>query len=175
MFEAVASVALCCLFVGVLVPALMHKLRERQRFSAALAAYRLVPEGLLAAAVWLVVFAESLVVFLMLSNPSLGMLLAVALFGGYGVAIAINMARGRSHIDCGCGDEPTPLSWRILLRNVTLVSLAVYGSYAGNPEVSLGVLAVGISLGLVALILYMAFEQLIANSGRHQRLWLGAA
>lgn len=174
MVADVAVIAIGCLLIGVVVPAVRHKLLQRERFTAALNAYQLLPEGLVATAVWVLVLAEVLLVLALVVSPPAGMLGAVALFGLYGCAIALNIARGRHDIDCGCGDEPTPLSWRILLRNVVLVGLALLGAYLGAPALSVGVVVVGVAMGVATLFLYFAFEQLIANAGRHQRLWQGA-
>jgi hypothetical protein len=48
----------------------------------------------------------------------------------YGLAIAINLLRGRLHISCGCGlgnssGENQPLSWMLVLRNILLMALAL--------------------------------------------------
>ena len=178
MMSSVVVIAICTLFIGVFGPALLHKVRERPRFSAALHAYQILPSSMVTPVVWLLILAEIVVTVGLIITPELALRWALCLFAGYGVAIAINVARGRSEIDCGCGDEPTPVSWRVLLRNMVLVGLALIGIYLTGtniyaPELSAGTVLLGISLGLTGWILYLGFEQLIANSGRHQRLWLG--
>lgn len=163
---------------GVFIAALAHKLNQHQRFLASLQAYKLLPNQpkviqLVGAVLTLL---ECLCVAALLLLQPFGLFMAAALLSVYFIAIAINMARGRQHIDCGCGDEPVALSWYLLARNGVLVMLAVAGG--GLLTVSTGPAwleaAVAAGLSLLALGIYQTFEQLLANSGLHRRLWTQA-
>ena len=105
------------------------------------------------------------------------MLIGAGLFLLYGVAMAINLHRGRQFIDCGCGDEPTPLGIGLLLRNAALCGLTVAAA-GGVPDLGIAagwsLLIAGIGAAL-AYGIYAAIDQLLANSGRHRRLWLGVS
>ena len=162
------------LLAAVFASACRHKLVEWQRFRAAFAAYRIVPEGLVGAVAGLVTLTEILVVLALILLWPAGLFGAALLLGVYLVAIGVNLARGRRHIDCGCGDEPTPLSYRLLVRNALLSGLALWAGWAhGTAGVSWAAGFVALVAALVAFGIYMAVEQLIANRGRHERLWLG--
>src|SRR2546425_10159919 len=81
-----------------------HKLRDRDRFRATLAEYRLLPAGLVPLAAALVVAVEVAAAGALLvpGARAAGLVAAAALLVLYGAAIAINLARGRRDIDCGC-------------------------------------------------------------------------
>ncbi|MBU2097120.1 MAG: hypothetical protein KKD00_00005 [Gammaproteobacteria bacterium] len=59
-----------------------------------------------------------------LSRPYAGLAAAI-LLAVYGIAMAINLNRGRSSIDCGCGDTPQPLSSWLVVRNFVLAAGAI--------------------------------------------------
>ncbi len=157
--------------------ALAHKLTQHQRFLASLQAYKLLPNQpkviqLFGAVLTLL---ECLCVVALLLLQPFGLFLAAALLSVYFVAIAINMVRGRQHIDCGCGDEPIALSGYLLARNGVLVMLAVAGGMTATTTVPSWLeAAVAAGLTLLCLGIYQTFEQLLANSGLHRRLWAQA-
>jgi len=89
----------------------IHKLRNGPRFTAALAEYHLLPERwtpLIARALALLEILLAAALLLPLSRPDAGGL-AAALLMLYAGAMTINLVRGRSYIDCGCGDRPEEL------------------------------------------------------------------
>ena len=57
-------------------------------------------------------------------TPATGSLMAALLLCLYTGAIAVNLGRGRTAIDCGCGGQATPLSGWLLTRNGLLLCLA---------------------------------------------------
>jgi len=167
------------MLIGIFVLALLHKVRAWARFKASFAAYRLLPESLVAAAAGGLVIAEALTIVLLVIWNAWGCLLAAVLLLIYGAAIAVSVLRGRTHIDCGCGDEPTPVSWMLVLRNLCLVAIAsgAWTLHAAGALADAGWLVglVSLGLGLVGFGIYQAIEQLFANRGRHQRLWQGVS
>src|SRR5262249_14927936 len=58
--------------------------------------------------------------------PTYGLAWAAALLGLYAAAIAVNLARGRRHLDCGCTGPALrrPISGWLVLRNLVLVAIA---------------------------------------------------
>ena len=91
--------ALALLFAG----AVQHKLRDPRHFTATLAEYRLLPARLAPAAAVCVILAELGILLALVLRPAWGAAAGAALLGLYGAAIGVNLARGRRHIDCGCG------------------------------------------------------------------------
>lgn len=123
LLPLVVSTALALLFFM----AARHKLRDNRRFEAQLAAYQLVPESLLRVSAKTLPWLEMSLVFMLLipfTRP-LAASLAATLLVVYALAMAVNLQRGRSEIDCGCGDTPQPLSWLLLVRNAVLASGAM--------------------------------------------------
>ena len=137
------------------------KLRHRSEHARAVEAYALLPAGAgrrvapllgalectAGAAVWL----EG-----MQARAALLMLVLLALYTG---AVAINLARGRRDIDCGCAGTAAqvPLGGAVLVRNAALIlaALAVYARPAalalvlGAWRSSLAALAVATLLVLL--------------------------
>lgn len=161
--SAFLSVALALLFVQ----AALHKFRAGPRFQAQLAAYRLLPNGLVPAAAWLLALIECLTILLLLVSVTraIGAVLAATLMLLYTGAIVANLLRGRREIDCGCGDTPVPLSLGLVGRNGVVILAAVVLAGAAAPAEVPGLLASAL-LGLALLatcILWAALEQLLAN------------
>ncbi len=179
MDAAVLLMTVQWVLAAIFALALQHKLREPRRFTAAMGAYRLVPEGLLPWATWALVSTEALTCLGLLLLQAWSALASVLLLGLYALAIAINVLRGRLQIDCGCGDEPTPVSWALVMRNCGLILLAGWAwqlhglQVLSTPPDGLAA-GLALALALVAVGIYQAIEQLFANRGRHRRLWLGA-
>ncbi|CAN0454423.1 unnamed protein product, partial [Discosporangium mesarthrocarpum] len=116
----VLSVSLALLFFM----AARHKMSAPQQFAAQLEAYELLPRALVAPVSRVLPLLEMTVVFLVLvpQTRAFAALLAAALLFVYGLAMAINMVRGRADIDCGCGGQPQVLSAWLLLRNTALIA-----------------------------------------------------
>jgi hypothetical protein len=113
----------------LLAAAAVHKLREPARFRAALAGYRLLPEAALGA-VGVVVIGTELAAAAMVVLPAarpLGGALVAALMAAYGAAIAVNLLRGRTRIDCGClgFGKSERIAWWMVGRNAALAVAAL--------------------------------------------------
>ncbi len=106
-----------------------HKLADRERFLGVLGNYRLVPERLVPLAGAVIVAAEVVAVLLLALPPvrTLGACLSVALLAAYALAIAVNLLRGRTRIDCGCFGfgRHDYIAWTMVIRNLALVALAL--------------------------------------------------
>lgn len=173
----VGGLVVCWLLGAIFTLALRHKVTAWPRFKAAFGAYQIVAERYVGLVAGGLVVAESVTLISLLLLRPVGLLLAAGLLTTYGVAIAVNVRRGRRQIDCGCGDEPTPVSWTLVARNMLLISLSL-GAYILQPvgySLSWGVAVVAFAAAMVAFGIYSAVEQLIANRGRYERLWLGVS
>lgn len=161
---------------GILLLAAAHKLRNFLAFRGIVQQYRLLPDRLVPVAAPLLIAAEAAVAFALLAPatllpPATAALMATLLLGIYTGAIALNLARGRPNIDCGCGGQFTPLSAWLLARNGLLLSLswAAGALPAGQPSPATYLLA-----GATAAFLwctYASANQLLANRGRAQLAW----
>ena len=87
---------------------------------------------------------------LLLAGPlrAAGALLAIALLAVVSSAMALNLARGHTDIDCGCGGfgaaHQQPLHAGLLLRNAVLVLLALAAAAPGTGRALLWLDAVAV-------------------------------
>ncbi|MFN0186018.1 MAG: MauE/DoxX family redox-associated membrane protein, partial [Aquabacterium sp.] len=150
----------------LLAHAAISKLADRDLLAQHLAAYRL-PAALLAPAAWLLPLAEATTALALLSpGRAAGAVAAACLLLAYGAAMAWHRAHGR-RLDCGCGGEPLPLSWALVLRNALLAALAVPAAAPLGPR-ALGVADVAvIAAGLVlGALLMAAVHQVLRHQAR---------
>jgi len=161
-----------------------YKLREPAPFRRALAGYALLPERRIPLVAALLPVAE-LVVAVGLTFPGLlrmeissqltraAALGAMALIGLYTVAMVVNLARGRSGMDCGCGPAHRPVGLGLLARNGFLAvaaSLCVLPA-GGRP---LGWLDVVVVLACVvsSALIYVALEIAAANAAHQKQFFV---
>ena len=162
----------------VLLTAGWQKLRDPALFRATLANYRLLPENWLWEIALLLPLWEISAGALLLfpSTRVAAALLTTGLLFVVTAAVIINLGRGRTGIDCGCGGfgghvgEQT-LNWTLVVRNAVLVAAALF--VPGEEEIRVLVwidyLSVaGGTLGLLGL--YASANQLMANEPRLQAL-----
>jgi len=159
----VARLAMAVIFAQ----AAWHALRDVGAHAGSVAGYRLLPHWAVMAAAWALPLL-SLVAAVLLVVPvaaHAGAVLGLALMGVFTAAIAVNLRRGRVHIDCGCGGaHGQRISGAVVVRNLLL--LVLLGVAAGFPAVGVldGVTLVGVGGGGLALAaLYFASSQLLAN------------
>jgi hypothetical protein len=165
--RAVLRLALAWLFAR----AAAHKLRDLRGFRAALADYRLLPEALLAPAAAAVAGAEATLAAWLLAPGagSVPALAAASLLLVYTAAIAVNLARGRRHIACGCAGPAAaaPLHEALLVRNAGLVALALAAALPAVPRTLEPIDAASVAGGAAALALLLAAAEVaIANAAR---------
>jgi hypothetical protein len=160
---------------GVFALALGHKLRDPVRFRATLADYQIVPAALVApsaAGVAAAEFATLCALALPPLDPA-GPLAAIALLGAYSLAIALNLARGRRDIDCGClgPGRRQPLSAWLLARNGALAAAAAALVTPHALRALLWLDALTIAGGVIALtLLWNAANRLAAATSLARRL-----
>lgn len=118
------------LIVGVLL--LLASLSKLFRFSwfvRALVEFQIVPRRFSFFTALTVFLAESITGVLLTwgRHARLAAYSAVVLFGCFIAAIAINLARGRFDIECGCLTfwKKARLGWHLLFRNVGFAGLAL--------------------------------------------------
>lgn len=108
--------------------AAINKLQASQEFAQLFAAYHLLPQSLAPSMAMILPCVELLVAVLLLlpATQIEGGLASAALLAIYAMAMALNLLRGRIHIDCGChfGGSQT-ISWRLVTRNILLACLSL--------------------------------------------------
>ena len=173
--DPVLGWAACAALALVFAQAAWHKLRDLPAFSAAVAAYDLMPAALAPLAATQLIVAEIALVGTLLLPPvrASASLAALALLALYSTAIATNLARGRREIDCGCTGPALrqPLSGWLLARNAALAGLALCGAAPITARALGAVDALPIAGGALSFFaLYSAANQLAANAPTSQAL-----
>lgn len=159
----------------LLLSAAAHKARNVRGFRAVLADYRLVPERFVPA-VALALTGLELAAGVSLLVPAAGPApawAAAALLSAYAGAMAVNLARGRRHVSCGCaGPAGTQtIHAGLVARNGLLVLAALLATSAPAPRALVWVDAVTAVGGFVLLALvYVAADVALANAGRVRAL-----
>jgi len=147
------------------VRAALHKTSDFLEYQGFVADYQLVPETWVKTIALVSVAAEVSVIVLLLievTRPT-GLVLAAALLLCYGIAMAINIHRGHTRIECGCGGTPQLLGRSLLWRNLALSVIALLPLLALPVALTTGEIAIGMLAALFMLLLYFLFEQANAN------------
>ncbi|MEP6547285.1 MAG: MauE/DoxX family redox-associated membrane protein [Gammaproteobacteria bacterium] len=154
---AEAALAIRVLVSLVFLTAAYGKFRHWTAFQGVVANYRLLPEVLIAPAVYLLPLVEALLGTALLlglgsPGPELG---SAALLMLFALAMGINIARGRRHIDCGCFQSALKqsLSWKLVIRNVALALLLGMAVLTREGPSDLFMLVNGLLVGVVLFVI----------------------
>jgi uncharacterized membrane protein YphA (DoxX/SURF4 family) len=151
------------------VSAAVHKFRDRQAFRTSLAAYQLVPRPTVPALSVLIASSEATIAVALLAAGSSPWpaFAAAGLLLVYTGAIAINLIRGRSGIDCGCAGPARrqSIGAGLVGRNLALLGAAVASALPATPRAFVWVDFFTLVSGLAAsCLLYTAIEALLAGA-----------
>jgi hypothetical protein len=145
----------------VFILAATQKTQHWRIFSGVVANYRVLPRALVALVAALLPPVEMVLGILLLSAQfrPFGALGAIVLLGLFAAAMAINLRRGRTAIDCGCGQSllKQNLSWMLVGRNAALAALLAPSLIFKSP-VAMPVALTGIGAGLGFFLLYLLFN-----------------
>jgi hypothetical protein len=172
--DPVLSHALGAALSVVLISGAWQKLWEHEEFAATLENYRLLPATLVNGMAYLLPLVEGVAGVLLLFGATRlpAALLALALLLLVTSAVAINLARGDTEIDCGCGGlagaigEQT-ISWGLVVRNLVVMAAIpwIAADSTTRDLVWMDYLTVaGATLAL--LFLYALVSQLLATQPR---------
>jgi uncharacterized membrane protein YphA (DoxX/SURF4 family) len=119
---AVAGLLMASASLLFLVAA-VHKLRDLRRFREVFGGYRLLPGWVAPVVAGFELAVAAGLLFDNLRAPALWS--AVVLLIAYALAIAINLARGRRDLDCGCAgpNDRRPISAWMVWRNIGIAIL----------------------------------------------------
>ncbi|ESW80679.1 hypothetical protein X770_30935 [Mesorhizobium sp. LSJC269B00] len=162
--DPLAVVTSIGLLVLVFARAVLHKITDFGKLRQTVIEYRIAPERWAGPITAALTGAESLTLASLLTPGfrGFGTLAAAFLLLGYGAAMAINLARGRTSIDCGCGGLGQSISWVLVGRNVTLAGLAGVAAapVVVRPFGGFDVMLMTTVLG-AAWLLLLVFERLL--------------
>ncbi len=120
------ALAIRVLVALVFLTGALGKIRHRLAFQGVVANYRLLPDIAVPAFARLLPLVETAVAAALLIAPPIGPeVSAASLLIVFAAAMAINIRRGRSHIDCGCFQSALKqtLSITLVVRNMGLALL----------------------------------------------------
>ncbi len=129
------AIAIRVLLALVFLSAAPGKICHRLAFQGVVANYRLLPESVVPAFALLLPLVEAAVAgALLFAPPPWPEFSAATLLVLFAAAMAINIRRGRRHIDCGCFQSALKqtLSWTLVGRNAGLALLVAVS--AALPE-----------------------------------------
>jgi hypothetical protein len=167
-------------FAVLFLLAAIHKLSNRSEFLLILGAYKVLPPLLLRPATLIIPNLEIAIALGWLLMGVLGFqlravpIISAGLLLVYGYAIAINLFRGRTDIDCGCSfssakteksKNSDQISGALVWRNsvLALLTLVALSPVSARVITSLDYLAL-VAATVVCVFIYAAMNQLIANS-----------
>ena len=151
----------------------LEKYQDMTAFQRKLENYQVLPVAL-APGMTNVVFIMEITATTLLLTPAYlyGVAMSVILIFAYTSGIAINLARGRTHIDCGClGSQGEGISGYHLLRNSTLLILLLicFMPVIDRQLIWLDYSTIVLFLGASAAS-YATANLMIAHANQH-RLW----
>lgn len=156
------QIAVRTLIALVCLTAAIGKMRHWAVFQGVVANYRLLPDALVAP------FAYLLPPFEMLLGAALlfGLLspwtelTAAALLLVFAAAMAINLKRGRRHIDCGCFQSALKqsLSWSLVVRNGVLALLLCTALPTPRGAADLALTMNGLLAGCVLFVILQSLN-----------------
>jgi Methylamine utilisation protein MauE len=151
---------------AVFALAAVTKLRALDEFIGVVHNYRVLPEMLARPVAYGLPPLEAAIALGLLIEPTrtLAGSGAALLLLVFGLAMGVNLVRGRVEIDCGCFASVLKqrISWTLVARNLVLIGLALLALQSPLPARTLtwlDLVTVGTAV-LGAVLLYVAFTQL---------------
>ncbi len=151
------------------------KLAAPGQFASAMENYRILPSMLVAPAAWIIPALEAIgaVGILCPATRAAAALLIAALLTLFTAAIAVNLARGRREIDCGCFGaalRQTLSGWLIARNAIVLVAAAAAAAPVRSRPLSIvDFMTIGFGAATLA-VLYASMNYLLANAPRIREL-----
>ena len=157
----------------VMFAAAWHKFSEPDSFAGALAGYQILPHWAVTPVARVLPVVEAVLgvgILVPITRPFALPVLAV-LVVVYALAIAVNLARGRRNIDCGCGGATHPVSWGLVVRNLVLAAAALVASRPMLDRAVDWFDATTLVLGVLAFYgLYLMADELLRQASRLAQL-----
>lgn len=167
--DGAAGLAICALAAAIGIGLIFlvagwTKLRHRPLLAAVVANYRVLPPSAVPIVARVLPYVELAVgVALIAALGAVPALAAILLLLGFAAAMAMNIRRGRAHIDCGCGLSGLhqSLGWPLVARNlafaVLLVPTVVAPGLLPAPSLAPAQLAVAAAGGIAFFLCHLLF------------------
>lgn len=174
MIDPALGTLLAFAFALLFASAAFHKARALAHFAETLRAYRVLPAGLPLSG--LVPLAELAVAvgLLVTTTHAAAAVAGAALLLVYAAAIALNLARGRRDLACGCGgpDDRRPIAPWMVLRNVLLaVALGAVALPWTTRRLEAADFLTLVGGLVITTLLYMSAERLLGRVLPRTALW----
>jgi hypothetical protein len=161
--DAWVSFTLALAFSTLLLVAAGQKLKDLNAWLAAVADYQLLPLRLTTPVGMLLVAMEVVIAVGLLLTPVRAL---AAAFGGalwllFALALAINLLRGRTRIDCGClgAGSGRGIAWWMVVRNLVLMGLVgLLALPTAHAPLSVWEIAAAVTLVASAALLYPVLD-----------------
>lgn len=162
--EPALHVAAWLALLATFALALPGKLRDLEAFAATVRNYRLLPSWASTPVALAVIVGEILVALGLLwpATRAAAAVLAAFMLALFALAVALNLARGRRSIDCGCFRSLVRerLSWGHVARNGLLVAAAALVATVEPRPAQMLDLALGAAAAISFVLLSLAAAQL---------------
>lgn len=173
--DPIYSLTVVMLIAFVFAFAGSHKLMNYARQAAIVADYRVVAAWLVPLLAPLIIVLELAVVVLVLlpGTRLAGFSLAIGLLLIYMFAIGLNLVRGRTSIDCGCGwgSHGQQISVWLIVRNMTMIVVIVMALLPStNRSLHLVDWILAAIAGTALIAIYSIGDLLIANWSKLSKL-----
>ncbi len=159
--------------IVLFVFSLVHKLRNMSVFIQNVRDYRLLAESLTVLASAAILIVELFIIFTLVIKPMLGFYLAMCVLILYALAMGVNLMRGRTSIDCGCGraGQGQTISYSLVIRNIVLSVLAFLSAQSDLvAQLTQEQLPVTLAALVVCILLYNAINELLLNAPKLKKL-----
>lgn len=141
----------------VLAAAAIPKIRNPDEFLGVVTNYRLLPSFMVAPFAKLLPWLElgSAIALLVPPAREVAAWVAAGLFMMFALALAINVGRGRTHIDCGCVRRPTSVSRIGMFHVMRALALAAVSLYTANVAINLSAVTIeSVLMGAAAAVMF---------------------
>lgn len=166
--DPIVPVFASLLLALILAAAAVPKIRNPDEFQGVVDNYRLLPSFMVAPFAKLLPWLElgSAIALLVPPAREVAAWVAAGLFMMFALALAINVGRGRTHIDCGCVRRPTEASRIGMFHVMRALALAAVSLFAANVSIDLSALTFGsVLMGVAAAamfaMLYLAADVIV--------------
>lgn len=169
--DPVAAHAIAGAVALVLAVGAWSKLVDLDGFAFLVERYRLLPSGAARLLGFILPFIEALAALLLIvpATRMAGAALAAALVATVTAAVIVNLLRGRTDIDCGCGGSGhrQRLTWWIVVRNSVLLAGCLLASLAVSTRAPVWLDAFTATFAAAALwFVWAAADELFSDPQR---------
>ncbi len=173
--DPIYALTIVILIAFVFALAGIHKVMDYARHAGVVADYRVVPVWFVPLLAPLLIVLEFGVAVLVLlpGTRSAGLILTIGLLLIYILAIGLNLVRGRTSIDCGCGwgSQGQQINAWLIVRNLVMIVLCVMALLPSTNRLLQPVdLILAAVAGAALIAIYSIGDLLIANGSKMSNL-----